>query len=347
MSGSLDQSAASIINRAFRRNAMLGTAALLACLGGTAAAWGEVITLKNGLRLEGSVGTVGGIGANPLAPTNPEGPVDVKNVVLVDDGLRRVFVSKNLIANSDPAVKNEVKIRIDQLRVADSGRRVASVGSIVRVTSFDEWGRRTATIRTPQGLIDVVQAITEITPTYTRVQGLQLGQDSYVWDMRMATSSIPQDTLSQVIRKFTDQKDATTRTKIVRLYIQANRERDAQVELDGVLKDFPELRDLERLNDELRQAAAQRLLDEIDLRAEAGQHQLALRLLSDFPSQGIAGELLLKVRERLGKYAEIQEKGRRTLKLLEQHLGEIKDEALRTRMTPAPIPSWRWRSAAG
>jgi predicted esterase len=294
----------------------------------------ESITLKNGLRLEGSLGQIGGLGGNPLAPENPDGPVEIKKIVLVDDGLRRVFVPELLIAGRDAAVKNDVKIRIDQ-RVATSGRRVASVGSLLRITPFDEWGRRTVTIGTGQGSLDVIQGITEITPTYTRVQGLQVGQDSYVWDMRLATSSIPQDVLSTVIRKFTDWNDVTLRTRIVRLYIQANRERDAQVELDGVLKDFPELKDLERLNNELRQAAAQRLLDEIDLRAEAGQHQLALRMLSDFPSKGIAGELLLKVRERLQKYADLQAKGQGALKLLEQHLAALSDEGMRARVTPA------------
>ncbi len=310
-------------------------AVLVAWLALTAAdARSEVVTLKNGLALEGSIGLVAELGANPLAAQDPEGAVDVKKIVLVDDGLRRVFVSKNWVANTDPAVKNVVKIRIEQ-RVAESGRRIASVGSIARVTPFDEWGRRTVTISTPQGSIDVIQGITEITPTYTRVQGLQVGQDSYVWDTRLATTSIPHDVLSKVIRKHIDPKDVTARTRIVRLYIQANRERDAQVELDGVIKDFPDLRDLEKLSNELRQAAAQRLLDEIDLRAEAGQHQLAVRMLGDFPTKGIAGELLLKVRERLAKYGEVQEQGQNTLKLLEKHLSDIKDESLRTRLQPA------------
>ncbi len=315
-----------------RRWAALSTALLL-CF---TVAWNvcaEVVTLKNGLALEGSVGLVAELGANPLAAESPDG-ADVKKIVVVDDGLRRVFVSKNWIANTDPAAKNVVKIRIDQ-RVAESGRRIASVGSILRVTPFDEWGRRTVTINTPQGTIDVIQGITEITPSYTRVQGLQVGLDSYVWDMRLATSSIPHDVLSRVIRKHIDPTDVAARTKIVRLYIQANRERDAQVELDGVIKDFPDLRDLEKLSNELRQAAAQRLLDEIDLRADAGQHQLAIRMLNDFPTKGIASELLLKVRERLSKYAQTQEQGQKVLKLLEKHLSEIKDDALRTRLSPA------------
>ncbi|MBW3598002.1 MAG: peptidase [Planctomycetes bacterium] len=297
---------------------------------------GEVVTLKNGLHLEGSLGKIAELGANPLEGENPGGPVDVKKIVLIDDGLRRVFISSNLIAPPiDPAVRNLVKLRFDDQRVATSGRRVASVGSIVRITPFDEWGRRTVTINTPQGTVDVIQGITEVTPTYTRVQGLQVGQNSYEWDMRLATSSIPRDVLSKVIHKHIDAGDATMRTKVVRLYIQAGRERDAQLELDAVLKDFPELGDLEKLNNELRQATAQRLLDELDLRAEAGQHHLALRMLSAFPAKGVAGELLLKVRDRLSKYAGVQEKGERVLELLEQHLGEISDEALRARITPA------------
>lgn len=313
------------------RSLVLGCAFLLFL---TTVALGEVVTLKNGLYLEGSLGKIAELGANPLATENPEGPVDVKKIVLIDDGLRRVFISSNSIANIDPTTRNVVRITIPQ-RVATSGRRVASVGSLGQVTPFDEWGRRTVSITTAQSKIDIIQGITEITPTYTRVQGLQAGQVPYVWDMRIATSSLPREVLSKVIRKWTDPKDVAIRTRIVRLYIQANRERDAQLELESVLKDFPELTDLEKLSNELRQATAQRMLDELDLRAEAGQHQFALRMLAHFPAKGVAGEMLLKVRERLNKYASVQEKGERTLKLLEQHQGEIADEALRTRIAPA------------
>ena len=40
-------------------------------------------------------------------------------------------------------------------------------------------------------------------------------------------------------------------------------------------------------------------LDELNARRDSGQHQLATRILENFPSERIAGEILLEVREIL------------------------------------------------
>ena len=49
-------------------------------------------------------------------------------------------------------------------------------------------------MRTAKGPLDIVQGITELTPQWTKVEGI-----NHVWDMRMATSSIPFDTLKQIL----------------------------------------------------------------------------------------------------------------------------------------------------
>jgi hypothetical protein len=54
---------------------------------------------------------------------------------------------------------------------------------------------------------------------------------------------------------------------------------------------------------QIRQLAAQSMLREILLRANAGQHQLAQLYLSQFPSDSVDGETLQEVREHLEKYA--------------------------------------------
>ena len=54
-------------------------------------------------------------------------------------------------------------------------------------------------MQTRDGPLAVVQGITEITPLYTKIEGLTGGPRPIVWDMRMATSSIPRETLEQVL----------------------------------------------------------------------------------------------------------------------------------------------------
>ena len=47
----------------------------------------------------------------------------------------------------------------------------------------------------------MVQGITELTPLYAKVEGLQGAPNSVVWDMRIATSSIPPDMLDRILDK--------------------------------------------------------------------------------------------------------------------------------------------------
>lgn len=294
--------------------------------------WAEVLTLKNGTRLEGNLGKIGSIG-NPLASIDA-GEVQLKRILVVDDNLRRVFVGTHQVAAGpapSPATSME-KIKLPQ-RVPTAGNGVVGVGPIVRVTPFDEWGRRIFTMSTPKGSVDVIQGITEITPTYAKVEALQSGTP-YVWSMRIATSSIPRETLSKILLHRIDPKNPDERLKIVRLYLQAERIQDARAELEGLIKDFPELGNLQDQVKSLHQLAAQRLLKEVELRRDAGQHRLAYSMLSSFPSDGVAGETLLKVRDRIGEYDAARAKAERVLKLLAEHQAALTDESTRSAVKP-------------
>ncbi len=294
--------------------------------------WGEVLTLKNGTRLEGTLGKIGSIG-NPLAAVGG-GEVQLKRIIVVDDDLRRTFVGTHQVASGPaPSPGGAVeKIKIPQ-RIPTAGNGVIGVGPIVRVTPFDEWGRRIFTMSTPKGSVDVIQGITEITPHYTKVEALQSGTP-YVWSMRIATSSIPRETLSKILLHRIDPKNPDERLKIVRLYLQSERIQDARAELEGLIKDFPELSNLQDQVKALHQLAAQRLLKEVELRRDAGQHRLAYSMLSSFPSDGVAGETLLKVRDRLGEYDAARAKGERVVELLAEHQAALKDDSARTAVKP-------------
>lgn len=292
----------------------------------------DIATLKNGMQFEGNIGKIGSLGEDPLNPQIAAGQVKVRQIVFVDDDLRRTFFSQIQLQSAVPSQTNVEKIRIEQ-RVAKGSRRVAAVGPIVRVTPFDEWGRRTFTMNTGQGPIDVIQGITEVTPVYTKVEGLAV-RSAYVWDMRMATSSIPRDTLSKILLKAIDPKDADQRLRLVRLYIQSERYSDARAELQAVIADFPDLADLKKQVTALYQVGAKRMIQEIELRRKSGQHRLAYSMLERFPAEGVAGELLLQVRDLLEDYKKAKEQGERTLAALDAHTAEIKDSKVRGDVEP-------------
>ena len=312
-----------------RHRFALLTAAIAVWAGGGQAA--ETITLKNGTVLEGSLGKISSMGADPLSGS---GPVGLKQIVICDDQLRRIFVGTNQVATA-PAPKPAATIDkfVIPQRVAIAGRHVGSVGPIVRVTPFDEWGRRIFTMASTDGNIDIVQGTTEITPTWTKVEAIQ-GVNNLIWTMKIATSSIPRETLNKILYHHIDPKKSEDRLKIVRFYVQSQRVQDARAEIASAINDFPMLAALPPVASTLTQMAANRLIKEIELRRDAGQPGLAMAMLDRFPSDGVAGETLLKVRDMLADFKAQEQQGHELLKMLDEQLALVKDDRVRAELTP-------------
>ena len=163
------------------------------CMLGLICDWGPIeqalaseVILKDGRRLQGDYAPVAGLAEVP-APTGPDGTRPVRPIMGLDDGLRRTFISKRRVREflDKASASTPEKFEIWQ-RAKDAGRRIYSVGPIVKIEPFDEYGRRTFTTRGPRGPIDVIQGITEITPDWAKVEGI-----SHVWDMRIAPSFDP------------------------------------------------------------------------------------------------------------------------------------------------------------
>jgi len=304
--------------------ALVVMAALWLC---PAPASGEVFTLQNGMMIEGRFDKLSSIAQDPLKGA---GSTDVKLIVLVDDQLTRTFVPSKQIKAFDtrPPVALE-RIPLLGRRIAASGQTIQVVGRPIQIDPFDDAGYRRYSMFGPKGKpIDVVQGITEITPRWTKVEAIE-GINHYVWTMKIATSSIPREQLSKILARTMDAKDPTQRLRIVRLYLQSERYRDARFELEQLLKEFPGLDELQKQVKELRQHEAQRLLKEVELRRDAGQYRLATLMLEQFPPEGVAGETLLKVREMLEDIHGAQEQGHKVLKLMAEHAAALKADSMR------------------
>jgi len=292
-----------------------------------------IVTMKNGMQFEGRVSKIAALNENPLSPSRQAGEVDVQPIVIIDDSLRRIFVSSHQVtAYAESPPLGHERIVIDQ-RVASAGRGIGSVGAIIRITPYDEFGRRIYSMQGPRGRLDVIQGITEVTPTYSKVEGL-LVDNPFVWDMRVATSSIPRDVLSKILRRQVGDDKPDGRLQVVRLYIQAERYHDALAELNEVIARFPDLSHLRDQAKRLRQLLAQELLDEIELRQDAGQHNRVAILLANFPDEGVAGETLLQVRDELAEYDKRKGQYDRVLERLDELIPKIEDEDARTQLAP-------------
>jgi len=202
------------------------------------------LLLKDGRTLEGPFAQVAGVAETPLNVKATPGEVAITPLLMIDDGLRRTFIHRYHVQEVlDEATERKVRIRLWQ-DVAEQGTGVGRIGSGGPTAPFDEFGRRIYQMRTPDGPLSVVQGITEITPVYTKVEGLRGGPRSVVWDMRLATSSIPRDLLGRILKTAVPQDDVDARLQVVRLYLQSERYRDAELELEEIIHDFPEMKNL-------------------------------------------------------------------------------------------------------
>ncbi|MEY4177573.1 MAG: hypothetical protein RLY70_1147 [Planctomycetota bacterium] len=290
----------------------------------------DTITLRNGIQVRGSVGKIASIHENPLTPnSDPTAPTPV---VFVDDQLRRTYFPGRQVRADGYVAENPVyeRIRIEK-RVANGTKRIGAVGPVIRIAPFDEFGNRIYTMQTGQGPLSVVQGITEVSPLYCKIEGLAV-EGPLQWDMRVSTNAIPREVLSKVLRRQINSENPDERLRIVRLFTQAERFEDARQELAEVIRDFPALAGFAKQERELLQLSAGRLLQEVELRRTVGQHRLAIELLRDFPTQGIAGETLVKVRETLQEYEERFQQGKQGVEALAKMVGQLEDGARRARI---------------
>ena len=293
----------------------------------------QKIRLKDGRILSGKTIAVSGVADGPAQSGggNEEGPS--LPIRMVDDDLRRVYVPKSAVASVISEVPEKM-VRIDLNKwhtVARAGGAMGSVGPSLGITPFDKFGRRIYRMQTTTGPLAVVQGITELTPRYAKVEGLRGQPRSIVWDMRIATSSIPNPKLKEILNNAIAKDKVGDWLQIVRFYLECERFGDAQRELEALIKKFPQEKEQEAQVQLLRQLGARRILKEIELRSDAGQHKLADVLMANFPSEGVAGETLQQVRETLEEYdrskADI-EQVRSLLKLLNSKLENAEQRSL-------------------
>ncbi len=271
-----------IFLRLAKRSCVLACA--IAGVIGACAAFAQKALLKDGRELEGRFTQIAKVFEDP-AKIDPEA---LTPILVCDDELRRTMVPVSRLANIGHQGRDESpeQFRIEQ-QVATGVNRVAGIGPIVKIEPFDEYGRRMFSMMTSRGRVDVIQGITLITPTYTKVEGLKATNGSIVWDQRIATSSIPRVTLRAIIGKHSDAKNITHRLTFVKLLMQAERYFDAQAELQEVIKDFPNEPAPKETIGGLRQLAARVLLKEILCEKQRASTKRRLDISRTFPAKAL------------------------------------------------------------
>ncbi|MBN1912628.1 MAG: peptidase [Pirellulales bacterium] len=248
------------------------------------------VLLKDGRILTGGRGQTGGVAERPR-DDQPQ------TIWFIDDNVRRTFFPMRLAREirEEPGSGPIEKFHLWQ-RVLEGGRTVASVGPRLNAEPFDEWGRRTYAMQTSTGREDVVQGITELTPRWVKVEGI-----THTWDMRISPQTIATPDLLAMLNHGDDANTVEHQKKIARLLVQMERYEDALVVLQKLLKEHggnaEERKQIDQSLQQLRQVSAQRMLNELKRRRDAGQHAMVDRMLKAFPTEQVAGEILQEVRE--------------------------------------------------
>ena len=267
----------------------------------------QLYPLRNGMILRGSHAAIPSLNQNAFA-AGGAGEVRSLPILMIDDGLRRNYIYRlGMLAQPPTEVATLGRsIRFKQ-PVSLGSKSVGAVGQILGISEFNEYGRRLISMRGPEGRpVTIVQGITEINQDYAKVEALKV-RPFYAWDMRVATSSLPSETLDAIFRRRLDQQDLDQRLEVVRFYIEANRFFDAQEHLRKILRDFPEESHLEKQLIALTERQAEQLIREAESRGAAGQHRLAREILERLVSEPIARVTRLKLDDALTKLRSADE----------------------------------------
>ena len=262
----------------------------------------QLFSLRNGMVLRGTVAEVAtlkeGFGAAAA------GEIQVRPIWYIDDGLRRTFIHGRGMVGAPPVDVADLERTIEIWQKKPlGGKLIKEMGTTLGVSPFNVFGRRQLTMSGPPGgsPLQVIQGLIEINSRYAKLIAVD-SKPQLNWDMRLATSSIDSATLNQIFKRRMDQKDLNARLEVVRFFTATKRYLDAKQALLDVIRDFPsEKDDLKPLVAALTDNQAEQLLEEAQMRAEAGQFVLAGNILKQFPTDGLGRITKIKVQDALGK----------------------------------------------
>ncbi|MCO8124197.1 alpha/beta hydrolase [Stieleria sp. TO1_6] len=288
----------------------------------------ERVVLKSGIALQGLMTEIASLNENPFQ-AGGRGEIKTRPILLVDDGLRRVYVHhRGMVAGARQDVRGvERTIELKQA-VPLGGKAVQGIGDILGATDFNSYGRRTLSVRGPEGTaIEIDQGITELNARYAKLEALK-AKPAYQWDMRVATSSIMPQTLQAIFRQRIDQADYDQRLMVVRFFIESGRLRVAEEELSRTIRDFPDQKDMEAQLIGIVQGQARQLIDEAVRRAEVGQVDYARQVFSRFPMDAVGSTTRERVKIALEKLDETDQQVASLLDSLAKDIAQLPAEQL-------------------
>jgi pimeloyl-ACP methyl ester carboxylesterase len=266
------------------------------------------IRLRNGTVLKGNLWLMAKLSDNPTGITKrlvpKDAPPNPQNIVLVDNGWQKYYVPRRQIPDGDvdkDIIPSNPQTFVFQLQKVNQSRLIASVGSVISVTPFDQFGHRTIALASEKGKLDVIQAISRIEPDHVIIDAL-----NYNWQMGLSLRAVPPDTLDKLLRRKVKPDDPVGRFGLVRFYSQAEMYQEAFKELESIVADFPDQQARANIvHSELMDYFGREVLRELNRRRSSAQHHLAHEFAVRLTTQKLGGAVMEDVRKFLRDYDEM------------------------------------------
>ncbi|HVJ87718.1 MAG TPA: hypothetical protein VM452_18800, partial [Caulifigura sp.] len=286
-------------------------------------AHGDVITFQSGQQIDGRALPVHGLELQHRAARHRQAGVGTlpEPWWMIDDGVRRYFT---------PARITQVEERQDLARVPEftlppspkRGNKAIDVIGSVTATPWDEFGRRTVTLKTSRGDVPILQEIVRVRPDYVEVRGV-----THEWTMGVDTRLIPDDVLRALLHRGSRPGNLDDRKAIIQFYLDARRFTEAERELQELMESNPDLKSWGE--PQLQLIAEQKFRVAVNIvqqRRKAGQHELAYRAATEAMTAPVPADSLLQCQEILSEYNTAREQAGQIQMLLEQFEAELPEE---------------------
>jgi pimeloyl-ACP methyl ester carboxylesterase len=218
-------------------------------------------------------------------------------LIWIFDGLKRVVVRDSKVARIDPdaSFRSLEEFKIEQPLVVHGGSMPKEVLG-VKAEPWNNKGRRLFQYLGGRSSkpVSMEQAINEMGPHSLRIRGV----DGF-WQGQLATNQVPRDVILAILAKV-ERDNENERLRVARFLIQAEWYKEAKAELEGLIRDFPSLRErAEGALASVLQLEAVQLRDEIEVRRHSQQPKAVLARLKAFPSREVSADLLGTIREQV------------------------------------------------
>jgi predicted esterase len=232
-----------------------------------------------------------------------------KGFYFVDDGPRRIFFSParvRYVFSKEPT--GEEKIVCPDPRGQINPKVLPEFLEVIKAPEWDEKWNRRFQFRSPNGIENVPQHISQLTPFWARADS----PGRYFWSCAYLTRELGPDTVQMLLAAHKDFREtpnmATTQRVSQRLrkadfYAQAGWFDLAERELDQTQKDMPDEKErIEVARKALFKLSSRERLEEIKYRHLAGQHRLVRKMLGEFPTKGATEKMLAELEELKAEY---------------------------------------------